>query len=194
MGSAEDENRLIRGGPEGPPHRAGGGVPADLRLAPIPPCRATYRPVATGLRPALAAERVRYVVVGGEAVTLHGHVRLTGDVDVYYSSDSENLRLLFAALESFWDGDVPGIDSPSALAPEGVVVQFGLPPNRIDLLNAIDGVSFDEAWAGHVEAVIVGEGDEIPLRFIGLDALVKNKRASGRPKDLDDLSYLGLED
>ncbi|HSW30440.1 MAG TPA: nucleotidyltransferase [Longimicrobiales bacterium] len=143
---------------------------------------------------ALAAERVRYVVVGGEAVILHGHVRLTGDVDVYYSSDSENLRLLFAALESFWDGDVPGIDSPSALAPEGVVVQFGQPPNRIDLLNAIDGVSFDEAWAGHVEAVIVGEGDEIPIRFIGLDALIKNKRASGRPKDLDDLSYLGTED
>ena len=143
---------------------------------------------------ALAAERVRYVVVGGEAVILHGHVRLTGAVDVFYSSDSENLRLLFAAPESFWDGDVHGIDAPSALGPEGVVVQFGEPPNRIDLLNAIDGVSFDEAWARHVAAVIVGEGDEIPVRFIGLDALVKNKRASGRPKDLDDLSYLGWED
>ncbi|NJD18373.1 MAG: hypothetical protein FIA95_03700 [Gemmatimonadetes bacterium] len=143
---------------------------------------------------ALAAERVRYVVVGGEAVILHGHVRLTGDVDVFYSRDPENLRLLFAALESFWEGDIPGIDSPSALAPEGVVVQFGQPPNRIDLISDIDGVSFAEAWAGHVEAVIVGERDEISVRFIGLDALVKNKRASGRPKDLDDLSYLGSED
>ncbi len=58
------------------------------------------------------AKDVRYVVVGGEAVILHGHVRLTGDVDVYYSSDSEDLRLLFAALESFWDGDVPGAEGP----------------------------------------------------------------------------------
>lgn len=55
-------------------------------------------------------------------------------------------------------------------------------------------MSFDEAWAGHVKAVIVGKSDEIPVRFIGLDALVKNQRASGRPEDLDDLSYLGPDD
>lgn len=88
------------------------------------------------------------------------------------ANDTENLRLLFAGLESFWDGDIPGIDSPDAFAPDGMVVQFGQPPNRIDLVNSIDGVSFDEAWAGRVHA------------------LVKNKRASGRPKDLDDLNYL----
>lgn len=163
----------------------------------MPPIRidaSHFSPDTRAFFAALAAERVRYVVVGAEAVILHGHVRLTGDVDVFYSNDSKNLRLLFAALEVFWEGDVPGIESPSAFAPEGVVVQFGQPPNRIDLINAIDGVSFAEAWAGHVEAVIVGEGDEIPIRFIGLDALVKNKRASGRPKDLDDLSFLGPED
>ena len=59
--------------------------------------------------------------------------------------------------------------------------------------HAIDGVSFEEAWPGRVEAVIVSDAREIPVAFIGLDALVKNKRASGRPKDLDDLSYLTQE-
>ncbi|MDP2957857.1 MAG: hypothetical protein Q8N53_15630 [Longimicrobiales bacterium] len=118
------------------------------------------------------------------------HVRLTGDVDVFFARDSENLGRLFAALESFWDGSIPGIDSPDAFAPEGVVVQFGQPPNRVDLINAIDGVSFEEAWPGRVDAVVVSDDGEVPVSFIGLDALVKNKRASGRPKDLDDLSYL----
>ena len=141
----------------------------------------------------LAAQQVRYLIVGGEAVILHGHVRLTGDVDVFFSNDSDNLRRLFAALELFWDGDIPGISSPNAFAPAGVVVQFGQPPNRIDLINAIDGVSFEEAWPGRVDAVIVSNDGDVPVSFIGLDALVKNKRATGRPKDLDDLSYLTRE-
>jgi len=138
----------------------------------------------------LAAERVRYLIVGGEAVILHGHVRLTGDVDFFFSRDPENVLRLFEALRSFWDGEIPGIGTPDEFAPAGVVVQFGQPPNRIDLVNTIDGVSFDDAWAGRVEALVVGAGKEIPVTFIGLEALVKNKRASGRPRDLDDLAYL----
>ena len=114
-------------------------------------------------------------------------------MDVFFSNDSDNLRRLFAALELFWDGDIPGISSPNAFAPAGVVVQFGQPPNRIDLINAIDGVSFEEAWPGRVDAVIVSNDGDVPVSFIGLDALVKNKRATGRPKDLDDLSYLTRE-
>ena len=149
-----------------------------------------FSPDTRALIELLAAQQVRYLVVGGEAVILHGHVRLTGDVDVFFANDSENLRRLFAALESFWEGAIPGIDSPDAFAPDGVVVQFGLPPNRIDLINTIDGVSFEEAWRGRVEAVIVDDDDEIPVSFIGLEALIKNKRASGRPRDLDDLDYL----
>ena len=121
---------------------------------------------------------------------LHGHVRLTGDVDVFFSRDPDNIDRLHSALEEFWSGSIPGIGSREDLAPEGMIVQFGVPPNRIDLINAIDGVSFEEAWPGRVEAVIVGGGRETPVTFIGLDALIRNKRASGRPKDLDDLSYL----
>lgn len=94
------------------------------------------------------------------------------------------------ALDTFWNGDVPGLTGATDLSPDGTIVQFGQPPNRIDLLNGIEGVGFGEVWDGRVEAVLVVEGREIPLPFIGLDALVKNKRAVGRPKDLDDLDYL----
>lgn len=142
---------------------------------------------------ALAEKSVRYLIVGGEAVILHGHVRLTGDVDVFFARDEENAQRLFAALDEFWGGDVPGIDSYVALLPEGIVVQFGLPPNRIDLVNSIDGVAFEDAWPGRVHAVVETERGDVPVTFIGLEALVKNKRASGRPKDLDDLDYLTRE-
>lgn len=133
---------------------------------------------------------VRYLIVGGEAVIFHGHARLTGDVDFFFANDPENLRRLYQALEVFWDGDVPGIGTAAELGPEGTIVQFGVPPNRIDLINEIEGVDFDEAWEDRVEAVMVGEAEETPVPYIGLEPLVKNKRAAGRPKDLDDLAYL----
>lgn len=136
-------------------------------MAPIRIDASHFSPDTQAFLAALAEKKVRYLIVGGEAVILHGHVRLTGDVDFFFSRDR-----------------------PEDLVPGGIVIQFGQPPNRIDLLNAIDGITFDEAWPGRVDAVIqAGQGD-VHLAFIGLDALVKNKRASGRPKDLDDLSYL----
>ena len=138
----------------------------------------------------LAVHGVRYLIVGGEAVILHGHVRLTGDVDFFFASEDGNVSRLFAALEEFWNGDVPGLSGSQELMEPGVIVQFGLPPNRIDVISSIDGVIFAEAWPGRVEAVLVGPEREIPMWFIGVEALVKNKRASGRPKDLDDLVYL----
>jgi hypothetical protein len=138
----------------------------------------------------LHSQNVRYLIVGGEAVIFHGHVRLTGDVDLFFGRDPANLERLFAALEDFWDGDVPGLTSAADLSPDGTIVQFGQPPNRIDLINAIGGVGFDEAWDGRVEAILSLDEREVRVPFIGLDALVKNKRAVGRPKDLDDLSYL----
>jgi len=138
----------------------------------------------------LHSNDVRYLIVGGEAVIFHGHVRLTGDVDFFFGRDSANLERLFAALDAFWDGDVPGLTSAADLSPDGTIVQFGQPPNRIDLINAIGGVAFEEAWEGRVEAILSLEDGELRVPFIGRDALVKNKRAVGRPKDLDDLSYL----
>lgn len=137
---------------------------------------------------------VRYLVVGGEAVIFHGHARLTGDVDFFFANDVENRGRLYRALDAFWEGDVPGVRVAEELGPAGTIIQFGLPPNRIDLINEIEGVDFEEAWEGRVAAVMVGDSVETPLPYIGVDALVKNKRAAGRPKDLDDLDYLTAEE
>ena len=138
----------------------------------------------------LSRHGVRYLLVGGEAVIFYGHVRLTGDVDFFYDRREENVRRLHAALDEFWSGEVPGIDSFRDLTREGLIIQYGLPPNRIDLLNRIDGVSFDRAWAGRVTAEIDAEGGRIPLQYIGLEDLVANKQATARPKDLADLRFL----
>ena len=115
---------------------------------------------------------------------------LTGHVDFFFDRDAGNVERLHAAVDEFWDGDVPGLLGPEDLEPDGIIIQFGLPPNWIDLINSIAGVGFDEAWAGRGDAVLVTMDGGVPLPFIGLEALVKNKRATGRPKDLDDLSYL----
>ncbi len=138
----------------------------------------------------LERHRVRYMIVGGEAVIFYGHIRFTGDIDVFFDRSPANAHRLFSALQDFWKQDVPGIDDPSRLQDTGTVFQFGLPPNRIDLLNDIDGIDFEEAWRGRTEIRIEHESGSISVAYIGLDDLIENKRASGRPKDLDDLPYL----
>jgi hypothetical protein len=72
----------------------------------------------------------------------------------------------------------------------GVVAQFGVPPNRVDLMNQIDGVSFSEAWKGRTADSAVLGGERVPLTFIGIRELVRNKEAMGRCRDLDHLKYL----
>ncbi len=138
----------------------------------------------------LWVHNVRYVVVGGEAVIYHGYPRFTGDIDFFFSDGKENVRALFAALREFWDGDIPGVQCADELAEAGVIIQFGRPPNRIDLLNRIDAVSFHDAWREKVELRIVTPAAEIPLFMLDRQNLVRNKRASARPKDLDDLTVL----
>ena len=130
------------------------------------------------------------MIVGGEAVIFYGHIRFTGDIDVFFDRSPSNTHRLFSALQDFWKQDVPGIDGPSQLEDSGVVFQFGLPPNRIDLLNDIDGIDFEEAWPRRTEVKLKLGERWISYAYIGLDDLVENKRASGRAKDLDDLPYL----
>ena len=138
----------------------------------------------------LARHAVRYVVVGGEAVIYYGHARLTGDVDFYYEGSKENALRLYEALNEFWKGDIPGVSSPEELMEPGIILQFGVPPNRIDLLNSIDGVTFQEVWTNKVETAIEISGKKVPLYFIGLKELIRNKEAMKRPKDLEDLKFL----
>ncbi|MGE3614652.1 MAG: hypothetical protein AB7L66_02180, partial [Gemmatimonadales bacterium] len=120
----------------------------------MPPRRvapAHFSPDTRAFIELLGRHGVRFVIAGGEAVIFHGHARLTGDVDFFFDRDPRNTRKLFAALREFWGGEAPGIASAADLEQAGLVLQYGVPPNRIDLLNDIDGVSFGEAWAGRVE-------------------------------------------
>jgi predicted nucleotidyltransferase len=138
----------------------------------------------------LAENEVRYLIVGGEAVIYYGYARLTGDVDIFYERTEDNTQKLFAALKSFWKGKIPGIRSHTEFKKRGAIIQFGRPPNRIDLINDISAVSFEKAWLNRtVEELKIGD-IMYPVYYIGLDDLIKNKRRANRYKDLEDLKYL----
>ena len=138
----------------------------------------------------LHAHEVRFTLVGGEAVIFYGHIRVTGDIDVYYDREHDNASRLFNALEEFWQDDIPNLEGPFELEQQGVILQFGVPPNRIDLLNEIDGVDFASAWQRRTRVMLEDDSGGIPFSYIGLEDLIRNKRAAGRPKDLDDLPFL----
>ena len=94
-------------------------------------------------------------MVGGEAVIYYGYARLTGDIDLFYGNTEENVQRLFTVLSQFWDNDIPGGINTQVLKQKGMVFQFGVPPNRIDLLNSIDGVAFEPAWNKKVIETII---------------------------------------
>lgn len=132
----------------------------------------------------LNSHAVEYIVVGGHAVAFHGHPRFTGDIDFFVRPTSENAARVLGALRDFGFGDLPLI-SRDFTTPERIV-QLGQPPNRIDLLTSISGVEFDDAWNDRIP----GNLDEQPVNFLGFDTLVRNKKASGRDKDLADVKKL----
>lgn len=172
-------------GPRVPERRAGrASEPRGVISA------AHFSPDTQDLIRLLHRHEVRYLIVGGEAVIHYGHVRLTGDVDFFYATDPANCDRLYAALESFWSGPVPALASAAELSEPDLVLQFGRPPNRIDLLARISGVAFEQAWPNRRAVPVDFGGEVLALRYIGLQDLLRNKRASGRPKDLDDLRYL----
>ncbi len=138
----------------------------------------------------LAEHGVKYLVVGGGAVIYYGHSRLTGDIDIFYDLEIDNARRLYKALEKFWGGSVPGVESPDMFTISGTIVQFGVIPNRIDLINKIDAVDFKAAWEKRVKDSIDTDGESFPIYLISLDLLIKNKEAVKRHKDLDDLRFL----
>ncbi|HEX6811353.1 MAG TPA: DUF6036 family nucleotidyltransferase [Planctomycetota bacterium] len=133
---------------------------------------------------------MRYVLIGGMAVIYHGYPRLTGDVDVIYDCALDNVERLWAALVEFWAGSVPGLSTAAELCDPNVVVQFGRPPNRVDLIASLRTVTFEEAWRNRVQEQILVKGEQIPVSIVGLGELRRSKREAGRPKDLDDLEHL----
>ena len=138
----------------------------------------------------LFQNQIRYLIVGGEAVIYHGFARLTGDVDIFYDATEENINRLYTALQKFWDGDIPGLERKTELAEPGIIFQFGVPPNRIDLMNKIDDVIFENAWKNRTIERVVQKSGEIEIYYIGLSELISNKQSMGRYKDLEDLKYL----
>lgn len=132
----------------------------------------------------LNAAGVEYLLVGGYAVAIHGYPRFTGDMDLWVRPTTENARRLMAVLDQFGFGGL-GVSEADFTTP-GRIVQMGEPPFRIDLLTQIDGVEFEACAARAVMLEVAG----LSLPVIGLEDLRRNKLASGRPKDLEDLRQL----
>ncbi len=131
----------------------------------------------------LNVHHVRALIVGGYALAFHGHPRYTKDLDLLIDASADNAQALLKALDEFGFGGV-GL-TPSDFSP-GRVVQLGVAPNRVDLMANIDGVSFDEAWAGRV----AGQFRSVPVLYLGREAFITNKKAAGRPQDLADVDAL----
>jgi hypothetical protein len=120
----------------------------------------------------------------------HGYPRLTGDIDLFYETTPLNAQRLFAALGEFWGGQVPAVSNAAELLEPGVVVQFGRPPNRIDLISTLGTVRFGRAWRRRVRETLHVKRHKVPLPIIGLDDLLRSKRDAGRHKDLEDVEEL----
>jgi hypothetical protein len=137
---------------------------------------------------ALLDAGARFLVVGAHALAVHGVARATQDLDVWIDLSAGNADRVWNALQRFGaPADALGITREDLTNP-GMVIQFGVPPNRIDLMTAISGVSqFDVAWKTRVEREV--RGRTVP--FLGRELFVANKRASGRHKDLGDVEALG---
>ena len=133
---------------------------------------------------AFNAHQVEYIVVGAHALAAHGHVRATKDLDVWMRPSPENAKRVFGALRSF---GAPLHDLTEAdLATSGVVFQIGVAPIRIDIITAIEGVDFEEAWQHRVQTKFAGE----PAAVLSRQHLIRNKTAVGRPQDVADVAEL----
>jgi hypothetical protein len=136
---------------------------------------------------ALVAEAARFLVVGAHALAVHGYPRATVDIDIWVEANAENAERVWRALAAFGAPmEALDIDRRDFTRPD-VVAQLGLPPNRIDVLTGVSGLTFEDAWSRRVEASV--EGVTVPV--LGLEDLVANKMASGREKDRADVR--GLE-
>ncbi|KAA0259689.1 MAG: hypothetical protein DPW18_11705 [Chloroflexi bacterium] len=127
---------------------------------------------------------VRYLLIGGYAVGYHGYPRATEDMDIWVAIHPDNAQKLVSALKDF------GFDNP-ALKPElflqkPKIVRMGYPPMRLEITTFISGVEFDDCY----KTRIVDKLDGVEVNLIDLENLKKNKRASGRAKDIADVEEL----
>ena len=132
----------------------------------------------------LIKNKAEYLLVGGYAVGIHGHPRYTGDLDIWLNATTLNAEQILRSVNEF------GFSSfkltQEDFTKPGNVIQLGYPPLRIDLLTEIDGVTFEECFRNRKEVII----DDLTVNFIGYKDLLKNKKESGRPRDIDDIDHL----
>ena len=135
---------------------------------------------------ALNAHAVEYLVVGGYAVGVHSEPRATKDLDIFIRADENNSVAVYRALADY-GAPLVGLTPDTFKDEPTSVFQIGLPPSRIDILQSIEGVDFDEAWKNRLEALV--EGD-IPAHVISREHLIKNKLLLGRAQDIADVEAI----
>jgi len=132
----------------------------------------------------LNANGVKYLIVGGYAVGFHGYPRYTKDLDVWILVSHQNAENVLKALNQFGMGSL-GLQKEDFLKPDEFV-QLGYPPNRIDIVMSCDGVEFESCYKSKNQLIV----EHLPIDFIDVENLKRNKKASGRPQDLADLDNL----
>ena len=134
---------------------------------------------------AFTDHNVRFLIVGAYALGVHGRPRATGDLDVWVDATPQNAGSVMEALVAF--GAPTDQVTAADFARPGIVFQMGLPPVRIDILTQLSGITFGEAWPGRIQA----QFGTVTVDVIGREAFVKNKRATGRAKDIGDVEGIG---
>ena len=137
-----------------------------------------------------SAAEVEYLLVGAYALAVHGVPRATGDIDLWVNPTPENASKVFAALTQFGAPLKSHNVTVKDFSTPDVGFQIGVPPRRIDILTKISGLTFPEAWENRVTTTV----DNLDIFVIGKADFIKNKRESGRPKDLADIAYLEGEE
>jgi hypothetical protein len=132
----------------------------------------------------LSARNVEYVIVGAHALAFHGAPRFTGDLDILVRPTEENGHRLLAAIADFGFPTAPVMPADIVIGKK--VIEMGVPPVQIHVMSAIDGVSWDEVWTTREPGTLGTH----TVAFIGRECFLRNKRASGRPKDLADVEAL----
>lgn len=127
---------------------------------------------------------VKYLVIGGYAVSIHGYPRSTKDLDILIKLSEENAAKMKNVIDEFGFASLK-LTKKDFLKPD-FVTQLGQEPIRIDILNDIDGLDYEEAWKNRKMVNYEGE----PISFIGYNELLKIKAIAGRPQDLADISKL----
>ena len=129
---------------------------------------------------------VEYILVGGYAVIYHGYNRTTGDLDVWVNPTKENYRKLILAFNKFGLSLFDMTEELFLVNKELNVFTFGRPPVCIDLLTRLKGLNFDEVYPSSYQTEFSG----VDVRMIDLPNLIRAKKASNRPKDIDDINHI----